>query len=556
MLHGHKRETLLATAAINLLSLALPVAILQVYDRIIPNDATATLAVFVFVLGAILVVDALLSLARAYVSGWSATRTHYILSCRLLERMIRSDLRAYEDTAPGVHLQRLRSVDAIRGFIGGQGTLLLVDLPFACIFVLLIGLIAGPLIVVPVVILTLLSALALHSGRRLSEALKYRAEADDRRYNFMIEILSAIHSVKALGMEPLILRRYERLQASSADANHLVGEAGAAARNIGLTFSQVMSVVVAAYGSTLVMDGTLSVGGLAACTLLAGRAAQPMLRALGIWTQFQNVRFGRDQVRGIWAMPQEARGKMNAEERLSGELALVGVRFTYRDDLPPIFEDLSLRIASGETVGISGNNGCGKSTLLGLLSGVIAPTSGEVLIGGARLGDLDPSSLRRHVCYLPQRAALFEGSILENLTMFRGDRYAPTAMQYADRLRLHTVIAQMPNGYDTRIDNAQSSRIPSGVRQRIALVRALTLAEDVRLLLFDEGYSSLDRDSNEALLELLKELQERCTTVIVSHRPSYLSLADRVFTLRNGILVPGNTGAREQLERIKAEFTA
>lgn len=545
----------MASAAVNVLSLALPVAILQVYDRIIPNEALATLSVFVFALGAILVVDALLNLARSYVSSWSATRMQHLLGCSLLDRLMHADLREFEGLPPGVHLQRLRALDSIKGFYGGQGILLLVDLPFACIFILLIGLIAGPLLLAPVAVLILLAVFAVHSGRRLSEALKYRVAADDRRYNFMIEILTGIHTIKALGMEPLMVRRYERLQMASADANHLVGETSAAARNLGLTFSQLTSIIVAGYGSTLVMNGSLSVGGLAACTLLAGRAAQPMLRALGIWTQFQNVRFGREQVDTIWSMPQEPRGRIRPkEEVVSGKVELEDVDFTYREDLPPVISGLSLDIANGETIAVSGNNGSGKSTLLGLMTGVLAPTRGTVRFDGISLTDLDPAAFRRHICYLPQKAALFEGTILENITMFRGDRYATKAMQYADRLHLHTVIAQMPNGYDTRVDNGQSTRIPGGVRQRIALVRALTLADDIRLLLFDEGYSHLDRESNQALIEVLQELKSTCTTIIVSHRPSYLSLADRTFALRSGLLVPASGGARDHLERIRTEF--
>lgn len=551
---SHRGELLLASAAINLLSLALPIAVLQVYDRIIPNEALATLTVIVVSLGVILLIDTLLNLARSYVSIWSATRMQHLLGCSLLERLMRSDLRGFEGTPPGVHLQRLRALDSIKGFYGGQGLLLLVDLPFALLFIGLIGLIAGPLLLAPVGVLVLLGCFAILSGRRLSDALQYRVEADDRRYNFMIEILKGIHTIKALGMEPLMVRRYERLQMASADANHLVGEASAAARNLGLTFSQITSIIVASYGSSLVMDGSLSIGGLAACTLLAGRAAQPMLRALGIWTQFQNVRFGRKQIETVWSLPQELHGNVRPEQRITGKVELRDVDFAYREDLPLLFDGLSLNIEEGETIAISGNNGCGKSTLLGLMTGVLAPSKGTVSFDGINLAELDPAAFRRHVCYLPQRAALFEGTILDNLTMFRGDRYATKAMQYADRLRLHGVIAQMPNGYDTRVDNGQSTRIPGGVRQRIALVRALTLAEDIRLLLFDEGYSYLDRESNQALIEVLQELHNDCTTVIVSHRPSYLSLADRSYVLRSGLLVPSSDGAREHLERIRSEF--
>ncbi len=552
----HGAEVLLASAALNILSLGVPIAILQVYDRVVPYQATATLSVFVLALGIVVIMDMLLSLARAYVSGWSAARMHHKLACGMLNRLLSADLRAFSASPPGVYLNRLRGVDAIKGFYGGQGILLLVDLPFAFVFLGLIYVIAGPLILAPIAIILLLAFVASTAGRRLSDSLKYRVEADNRRYNFMIEVLQAVHTVKALGMEALMVRRYERLQSTSAAANYHVSETSAATRNVGLTFSQLTTIAVGTFGSTLVMDGALSIGGLAACTLLAGRVAQPMLRALSIWTQFQSVQFGREQIRAIESLPQEPKGEVLPDADVAPSVELSDVRFSYRDDLPVLFDGLSLRVEPGETIGVSGGNGSGKSTLLGLMMGALSPTEGRLRIADHDISALDPTAFRRQVCYLPQKSVMFEGTILDNLTLFRGNRYAAKAMEYADRLALHEVIGQMPQGYSTIIENGRSSRIPSGVRQRIALVRALTLADDIKLLLFDEAYSNLDRESDDALLALLNELRASATTVIVSHRPSYLGLADRTFVLQKGVLVQGGGGARQQLEKLQKEMAS
>ncbi|MEQ9642147.1 MAG: ABC transporter transmembrane domain-containing protein [Alphaproteobacteria bacterium] len=546
----------MASAALNILSLGVPIAILQIYDRVVPYQATATLAVFVIALGVVAVMDLLLSLARAYVSGWGAARMHHKLACGMLGRMLSADLRAFTANPPGVHLNRLRGVDAIKGFYGGQGILLLVDLPFAFVFLGLIYIIAGPLILAPLLIIVLLASVASAVGQRLSDSLKYRVEADNRRYNFMIEVLQAIHTVKALGMEALMVRRYERLQTTSAAANYHVSETSAATRNVGLTFSQLTTIAVGTYGSTLVMDGMLSIGGLAACTLLAGRVAQPMLRALSIWTQFQSFKFGREQIKAIESLPQEPKGDVLPDEDAAPAVELADVRFSYREDLPELFDGLSLKVEAGETIGVAGGNGSGKSTLLGLMMGALSPTAGSLRIAGHDIATLDPTAFRRQVCYLPQKSVMFEGTILDNLTLFRGNRYAAKAMHFADRLALHEVIGQMPQGYSTVIENGRSSRIPSGVRQRIALVRALTLADDIRLLLFDEAYSNLDRESDDALLSLIDELRAGATTVIVSHRPSYLGLADRTFMLQNQLLVPGGGGARQQIARLKQEMAS
>ncbi len=183
-------------------------------------------------------------------------------------------------------MQRLRGADSIKNFFAGQGLLLAVDLPFACLFFVMIGLIAGPLALAPIAVMLLMFVTGQSAGARLSKALGARRQTDDRRYNFMIEVLSAIRTIKGLGMETMMVRRYERLQGSSAESSHDVADGGTWARATGQMFSQLTGIAVGAFGSVLVINGDLTMGGLAACTLLASRSAQPMMRALGTWTQY------------------------------------------------------------------------------------------------------------------------------------------------------------------------------------------------------------------------------------------------------------------------------
>lgn len=553
-MRGLRLEMLAVSSALNLLSLALPIVILQIYDRVIPNTANQTLVVFVLALGAVLIMDAILSYGRSYVTGWAGARTQHHLANSALQRLFQTDLRSFEAVAPGVHIERLRAVDGIKNFYAGQGLLLMVDLPFAAVFLLLIGLIAGKLVLVPAAIMALLAVFAFISGRALSRTLRARAVGDERRHNFIIEVLSNIHTVKALGMETLMVRRHERLQSGSAEASYQVNMAGATARNLGLTLAQVTAVAVGAFGSILVMDGSLTMGGLAASTMLASRAAQPMIRSLGIWTQFQSAKVSRGQFEEIFALPRETRPKDTSKVLFEGGIVLEDISFSYAEAAGPIFQNVDLRIEQGEIIGIAGANGSGKSTLLGLMMGVLHPDQGRVLIGGVDVSQIGIAAIRRQVCYLPQNAVLFQGTIMDNLTMFGGPRYYDRATHFADRLGLHDEIGKMPKGYDTPVEYKETSRIPGGVRQRIALVRALTMTEDPRLILFDEAYVQLDRASDEKLHALLQEFSGKCTIVLVSHRPSYLNLADRTLVVRNGGLFPAHGGARDSMDRLQKEF--
>ena len=370
----------------------------------------------------------------------------------------------------------------------------------------------------------------------------------------MIEVLSAIRTIKGLGMETMMVRRYERLQGSSAEASYNVADGGTWSRATGQMFSQLTAIAVGAYGSTLVIDGVLTIGGLAACTLLASRSAQPMMRALGTWTQYQNARVSRSQVGGVLSMPLESSPEAPEMHPIRGNVQLEDVAFSYTDFDQCLFKDVNLRLEEGETIAISGNNGSGKSTLLGLMMGLLVPNSGRVLIDGENVWDFDAVSLRAQVVYLPQKPALFQGTILDNLTMFRGDGHVDAAMQMAERLGLHEAIGRMAKGYETTVEHAANDGLPGGVRQRIALVRALTLVEEPKLILFDEANTFLDQKSDALLLDVLNEYKGKCAMAIVSHRPSFLALADRAYQIRGRSVHEVGNGARESQKRLEEEF--
>ncbi len=540
-LRGQRSELIAASCALNLLALALPITLLQVYDRVIPNTAIETLSLFAIALGLVLLLDLMLSLCRTYLSSWTGARIQYRMSCDAIEHLLGNDICTFESVPIGVHLQRIRAIDSVKTFLAGQGLLLTVDLPFALLFFLLIGLISGSLVLVPVIILIFLGFAAYATGIRLSAALEQRHQTDDRRYNFIIEVLGKIHTIKGLGLETLMVRRYELLQASSAKSSYRTTKVGAEARNTGHLFSQITAAAVGAYGCTLVIDNTLTVGALAACTLLASRSAQPMIRALGTWTQFQNVRAGQARIKEIFSMPREIGPDAPAIHRIEGRIQLEGLSYSYSSADRTVFHDVNLTVRPGETISIVGANGSGKTTLLGLMMGLLLPTDGRVLIDGYDLWEHDPATLRRQVIYLPQRPTLFQGTLLDNLTMFRGGQYLNTAMEFAERLGLHDAVSRMPKGYETQIEQSANCGLPEGIRQRVALVRALTLVEDPRLLLFDEANTFLDQETDTQFLDLLKEFQGTCTMAIISHRPSYLALAGATHRIKDRKIVPART---------------
>jgi len=535
-------DVLASSFTLNLLALVMPIVILQTYDRIVPNNSHETLLLLVVFVAGALVLDALLRLGRTYVTGWAAARFEHRLGCSMASRLLSADLAAFERSAPGVHLDRMTAIDRLRDFYCGQSILVMVDLPFAILFLGLIAYLAGLLVLVPVAILLAFSLLAWKLGRRLRAAIEDRSEVDDRRYNFIIELLTGIHTVKALGMEAQMVRRYERLQESSAGSGIEVNKLSGRAQSLGALFSNLTMVLTAGVGSLWVINGELTTGGLAASSLLAGRSLQPLLRAMGLWTQFQNVEVARGRVEEAMATPAETSADLPALPPGKGALELEGVRFAYDADGPEIFSGVDLAVPAGAAVGIRGANGIGKSTLLRLILRLYNPTEGRVCLDGHDLAKFDPHSIREQIVYLPQQSVLFQGTIMENLTGFRGEEAIEPALEVAVKLGLDSVIARLPDGYQSRVGESGADALPGGIRQRIAIAHAI--ARDPKVLLFDEANSYLDASGDAMLRALLETLKGRTTLVLVSHRPSLLQLADELYEIKDGVFVHRSARAR------------
>jgi ATP-binding cassette subfamily C protein LapB len=375
-----------------------------------------------------------------------------------------------------------------------------------------------------------LASLAL--GKRLKAALKNRNDIDERRHNFIIEVLNGIHTVKGLGMEAPMLRRYERLQESAAMGTYDTALLSNLAQGLGALFSNVTLVAVAAVGALFVVAGELSIGGLAACTLLAGRIMQPVLRAAGLATQLESVTIAADRIAELFRIPREAGPVTKPIPEITGAIELRNVSYRHDEDGRDILKKVNLKIAPGEMIAIQGEAGSGKSTLLSLLLRLALPTEGEVLFDGVSTAELDPAELRSHISYLAQSPALMRGTIMENLALFRKGEAIDEAMQAGQLLGLDAVVNLLPRGYDTMVGDGAEGTLAIGVVQSIANARALAGGKPV--ILFDEAQIGLDSKSDQKLGEALTKLKGTATIILVSYRPSLVHLADRRFELRDG----------------------
>lgn len=526
---------ILCSILLNLLAVALPIFTLQVYDRVLPNAAQDTLLLLTILLFTVLLGEGAMRGIRSALAGWAGARYEHAVGCAGIERLLGADYRAAGADTAGTHLERLGAIDRLREFYANQGAIILIDLPFALLFTLIIWVVAGPLAWITAGVFAGFALVAAIVGRVLHSALDERAESDKRRTSFMIEALSSITTIKALTMEQLMMRRYERLMDSASMAAFRVTYLSSLSQTLGSLFSNLAIVVVMIYGSLLVLDGQMTVGQLACSSLLAGRVMQPLLRAMGVWSNFQSVRLAEEQIEKLQLMPQEPGGlQRHAGIVKEGRIELRNVSLD-TGAARPLLHHVNLTVSAGETIGIVGADTSDRNAILLLIAGLLRPTGGEILYDGTVLKPTDARPGPDEIGLLPRNAAVFQGSLIDNLTIFRRGAAADTALRLAERLGLDGYVATLANGYETMASGGQTETLPGGVRQRIAIIRALV--EHPRIILFDEANNGLDRDSNDQLLGLLHELKGRSTMVLVSYQPSILRLADRMFELNDGKLI-------------------
>ncbi|MBF0358543.1 MAG: ATP-binding cassette domain-containing protein [Magnetococcales bacterium] len=526
-------DLVLLSLMINLLGLALPLTLLQVYDRILQFHAVSTLSwLLVGVLIAILLESAL-SMGRSYIGGWLGARFEHLASCSSMERLLTTSLTEFECDGSGVHLERMNAISTLKEFYSGQAVLVILDLPFVAIYLGLIYHLAGLLVLMPVIMFILFLIFVWFLGIKLHKLVKQKIESDDRRINFLIEVLTGLHSVKSMAMEAMMLRRYERLSDACAKGAQDVGVQGGDAQNIGAFFSQLSMVGVVSFGGIMVVEQSLTIGGLAACTMLSGRALQPLQRAVGIWTRFQTIRLAKDRLAKVFELKPESRFGLPEIPNVIGHIELRNVSYRFSEDGPDIISNVNLSVAPGEMVAISGENGSGKTVLLWLMNGSLKPTSGTVLLDGYDLSLHDPRSIQGKVAYLPQVGMLFKGSILENIHLFRPG-FEENAIATSELLQLGDFVSKLPRGYETIINDGADESVPKGIKQRITIARSLVTSP--RVVLFDEANTALDGAGDDNLTNVLAGMRGVSTVVLVSARPSLIKLANRVFILENGTL--------------------
>ena len=529
-----KTQLAIASLIINLLALALPILTLQVYDRLLVNENIDTLRVLASGVVVVVLLDMILRLGRSYIIGWAGAAYEHAISCNAMRHILNVELAPLENEGVSAHLQRMNGIGKLREFLSGQALVTLIDLPFVLIFLALIWYLATWMVLVPLILLALFTAAAIWLGRELEGALEKHEKANHGRLDFIIEALEGVHSLKSLALEPFFQRRFEQYQRHASAASLDLGRINALAVMLGQIFSQIMMIAVVAFGAPMAMEGQITLGTMIAVVMLSARITQPVQKALGLWTRFQDYKLARTDICKTFELPVIGRRDPETLGENGGRVEIKDLGFAYNEDDELLLRGINLDLQRGEVISISGDRGTGKTTLLKILAGLYTPVKGDVLIDGVSATSYPARELVQHIGYLPMDGMIFRGTIWENISAF--DEHRPEQVSEIVRLLgMDTAIKQLPGGFDTGLEGGNADAIPPGLRQRIALAR--TLAPKPRLILFDNADRALDKDGYNSVYRLLARLRDKATLVIVTDDRNITRLATKHFVLTAGTLV-------------------
>ncbi len=533
------RDVMLAALLVNLFALALPLFSMNVYDRVVPNRAVETLWALSIGMALVLGADLALRKLRSRFVDEASARIDVELSSRLMERVLGMRLENRPESV-GSFASNLRGFEQVRDFIASSTVTALIDLPFAALF-LLVTLWISPWLALPTLLVFLailvMGTIAQHRLHELAETT-YRASA--QRNATLIESLTGIETIKTQGAEGVIQARWEQVNAFLARVNvRMRGLSSGAMYGAG-TLSQVASLAVVIVGVYLIGERELTMGGLIACSMLAGRALAPAGQIVGLLMQYQSARTALESLDALMAKPverptPEEGGQPFIQRReFKGEIEFRGVRFKYpgRDDLA--LDGVSFRIQPGERVALIGRVGSGKSTIQRLALGLYQASDGAVLLDGTDIRQLDPADVRRNLGYVSQDVLLFYGSLRDNVTL--GLPYADDSaiLAAAETAGLADFVNRHPRGFDMPVGERGES-LSGGQRQCVGLARALL--HNAPILLLDEPTSAMDFSTEAHITTRISAWAQNKTVVLVTHRTSLLSMVNRVIVIDGGKVV-------------------
>jgi PrtD family type I secretion system ABC transporter len=512
--------------AINLLYLAAPLYMLQVYDRVISSASEVTLVMLTVALLMAFMALAGLDAVRARVLTRASIRMDRLLSGRIMTAIIERS-----PNIAGSRSQLLRDFDTFRQFVTGMGIHAIFDLPWAPIYIAVIFVLHPLLGAFALGSSVLLVLMAFVNEWIVRPPLSESNEAATRNYSFTEMSLRNTDVVQAMGMTEALLRRWGRDRNRMLERQVIASDRAATMQSLIRFLRLSMQSLILGLGAYLVIERAATVGAMFAASILLGRALQPVEQIVGSWRNMVGARTSFRRVHDLLAANPPRDPKLELPVP-AGRLELEGVSYALPGSFKPILRGITFRIEPGELLGIIGPSGAGKSTLARHIVGVLTASAGAVRLDGADVSIWPRASLGRYVGYLPQDIELFSDTVAANISRFQAG-HDEEVIAAAKMAGVHEMILRLPNGYETQVGEG-GAVLSGGYRQRIGLARAVY--GNPSLVVLDEPSSNLDSEGDSALTHCVISLRQRGTTVIIiSHRPATIGVVDKLLMIREGV---------------------
>ncbi|MCL6417463.1 type I secretion system permease/ATPase [Aestuariirhabdus sp. Z084] len=527
------RDVLVASFFLSLFAIASPLFVMNVYDRVVPNEAIETLWVLAIGMFIVIVFDFVMKQIRAKLLDIAAKKTDVQLSSRLFEKVLALKMEARPPSI-GAFARNIQEFDSIRDFITSATISAFIDVPFSILFIVVIALVGGPIAFIPVVAMILMVLYGFYIKGKMRLHVEQGGRFSTQKHAHLIEAVSGLESLKINGAESQFQQKWEELVGNNAIWNVEMRRYAASVGNVSSFIQQLSTVLIVAGGVFLISDGAMSMGAMIAAVMLSGRAMGPFSQVAMLTTRYNQAESTLAGLDEIMKMPEENMDRNLHRPYIDGRIEFDNVSFAYPGSQVPALDSVSFSIQPGEKVAIIGRIGAGKTTVEKLLLGFYQQSAGSIRVDGIDIQQISPADVRQKVGCLPQDIHLFFGSIRDNITVGVPHVDDAKVIRAAELAGVNAFTNLDPEGLDRQVGE-RGQYLSGGQRQAVALARALLFNPPIMVL--DEPTSNMDNSAETGVRQRLKSLTQDKTFLLITHKMSMLELVDRVIVMERGKLI-------------------
>ena len=551
---GILSQVLLASFVVQLFSLANPLLIQVIIDKVISQRSLDTLQVLGIALVVVTILEGVIGSLRTFLFTETTNRIDMRLGAEVIDHLLRLPLNYFDRRPVGELGTRIAELEKIRNFLTGQALTTLLDTAFSVIYIVVMLFYSWLLTLIALCVLPIQIGLTVIGAPLFRRQYRDTAQENARTQSHLVEVLTGIQTVKAQNVEMISRWKWQSLYSNYIARSFEKTITGTAISETSQVLQKLSQLLVLWVGATLVLKGEMSLGQLIAFRIIAGYVTQPLLRLSSIWQNIQELKVSFERLADVVDTPEESdeadKGKIPLPP-IAGEVRFDQVCFSFQQGGPLTLNHIDLTIPAGTFVGVVGQSGSGKSTLTKMLSRLYAPSSGRIFVDGYDIDKVELYSLRRQIGIVPQEPLLFTGSVAENIALTDPDATSEAIVEAARLACAHDFIMELPGGYSANVGE-RGANLSGGQRQRLALAR--TLLSRPRLLVLDEATSALDYDTERRVCDNLLDNLQHCTVFFITHRLSTIRRADQIVMLHEGAIA--EVGTHDELIERRGRYYA